>query len=377
MDKKLIPALLIVGGVVIVAALGLWVTHYYKYGREKPAPPGPRVANVIVETVRALPELPDVAELPAVIEPQRTVTVSAEVAGRVEKLAVKEGAACRAGQLLIVLNSDLLEAQRDGARARAKLAELAFLRTEKLQKAGAARGEELETARAARDASAAALAAAEARLKRARITAPIAGVLDDFIVEKGEYVTAGNPVARIVDSSRVKAAVMIPERDAQYIKVGTPADVLCELEGKKRVFHGKVSYLSLLADRATRAARAEVTVDNPKRLLRGGRIVTVRLTRRVLKDAVMVPLDAVIPLERGHAVYVVESGKAVRREVRLDTSVIKSRKTRKTRKKVQYVRILEGLKPGEQLIVKGQAFVGSGQPVHIETQEKTPGAAAE
>jgi len=119
---------------------------------------------------------------------------------------------------------------------------------------------------------------------------------------------------------------------------------------------GTISYISALADERTRSPRIEIALDNRGRLLRSGQIVDVRLKRRVLKDVIMVPLQAVIPLEDGKAVYVVEDSKAARRDVTI--GFIKGSR----------VRITSGLKPGDKLIVAGHRYVGPGQSVKIATQ---------
>jgi multidrug efflux pump subunit AcrA (membrane-fusion protein) len=108
-----------------------------------------------------------------------------------------------------------------------------------------------------------------------------------------------------------------------------------------------------LADEQTRATRVEVTVRNNPRLLRSGQIVRARLTRRVLRDVIMIPLAAVIPLESGNEVYVEENGAAQRRSVRL--GLIQG----------LLVQVEEGLSPGERLIVAGHRLVGPGQSVNV------------
>jgi len=77
------------------------------------------------------------------------------------------------------------------------------------------------------------------------------------------------------------------------------------------------------------------------------------LTRRVLDDAILIPLLAVIPLEEGYAVYVVKDSRAERREVKL--GIIKDDR----------VRVLDGVEPGDKLIIDGHRLVAPGQEVKI------------
>jgi HlyD family secretion protein len=424
MDSKKLPLYIVGGALLVVVLLAAWVILPKLLRPQMPEFPPPAEVNVGVRDVRPRKHFPDDFTIPAVIEPLHAVTISAEVSGRVEKLHLAEGTACRAGQLLVELNTDLLKADADRAASQLRIADSNLARARKvlesnlridtlkaeaararasadragsawkradslfkeggvsrdaldaavaardqtaaalraaelaLQSAEIRRSEELENAAAVRDAARAALDAAAARLDRAHIVAPVNGILDGLPVEKGEYVSTGKAVARIVDSSRVKAAAMVPERDVQFLKVGQPATVLADVRGEAQTLPGKITYISEMADDATRATRAEVTVENPEGLLRAGRIVNVKLTRRVLDEAIFVPLSAVVPLEHAKAVFLVEGGKAVRRDVVLSSMI-------KTFDGVQYVRVASGLKIGDRLIVAGHRLVGPGQKVRV------------
>jgi membrane fusion protein (multidrug efflux system) len=171
-------------------------------------------------------------------------------------------------------------------------------------------------------------------------------------------------VAEVVNIDPVKIVVDVPEREVHYLAVGDEATVVARLP-ETRVFVGRITYISELADELTRTSRLEILIDNPEYLLRSGQIVRARLTRRLLEDVIMIPLSAVIPLEHGRVVYVVnDDDQAERREVEL--GFITGRD----------VRVLGGLEPGARLIVVGHRYVGPGQPVVI-TEDLTPDATAD
>ncbi len=348
--KLLIPALILLcaGG-----TLGLVLRTPGKI-RQNPTTEAPPV-NVEVEVVAPLPELADTFELPAVVEANRVVTVSAEVEGRIERVAGEEGRTCRAGDPLIHINTDLLQAQCDQIAAQAQYDRTRFQRISNLHQEGATTRDELDAASAAMGVSQAALEACRVRLDRSTIVAPTSGVLNSVPVEEGEYLQAGDVVAEIVDLETVKVVVQVPERDVQYMAKGAQVQVSLDVGGREQELTGAITYISELADEQTRTTRLEVSVENRSRLLRSGQLVRVKLTRRVLTDVVMVPLAAVIPLENAYAVYLVEDGTAQRREVEL--GLIRGRR----------IQILSGLQPGDRLIVVGQRFVGPGQAVKVVT----------
>jgi len=333
--------------------------------------------NVEVEVLRALPELADSFTLPAVIEANRVVRVSAEVAGRIEDVCCREGADCRAGDPLFELNTDLLTAEFDRAAASARRAEADLERIARLREQGAGTAQDLDKATAEMLTSKAAMELARVRLERAVIVAPIGGVLNDRLVEKGEYLQPGAPVAEIVEIDTVKVVALVPEADVPFLEVGGRADIIAEVRGKTERLEGAISYISELADEDTRSTRVEIALDNSRRLLRSGQIVRARLTRRVLRNVLLIPLAAVIPLEHGKVVYVVEDSRARRREVAVETRLIKTvRRTTPDGRVVTEQRILvngpvrdgAGLRPGDRLIVGGHRFVAPGQPVHIRTE---------
>lgn len=347
---KVVIVLCAVGAVVAVAMMP-------QPDKEMPPTEVPPV-NVSVMTIVPEAELADTFILPAVIEPNRVVTVAAEVAASIDRIPPEEGDAVEKGDLLIQLNRDLIQPQVATAQAQYKRDQIEYERMASLVKSDAAPRQDLDNAISELAATEAALEEARARLERTRIVSPVAGVLNDLPVEEGEYVSPGTPVAEIVEVDTVKVVVDIPEKDIGFFSVGDTVKVLMDIKGHEKSFEGEITYISQLANRQTRSTPTEITLDNRKGLLRSGQIVRVRLVRRVLDDAIMIPLLAVIPLEDGYAAYVVKDSQAERREVQL--GFIQGDR----------VQILNGLEAGDQLIVAGHRFVAPGQTVNVESENE-------
>jgi membrane fusion protein (multidrug efflux system) len=354
---KAVKLVIVLAAIGALVGLGLGVSGNKKEAPLTEAPP----VKVSVMTVVAEPEFPDTFELPAVVEPNRVVTASTEVDGRVEWIGPKKGTPVRAGDPLIRLNTDLLEAQFQMAQAQAKNNQTEFDRIKGLVEKGAAPSRDMDSAATQMAISKAQLEEARIRLARARIVAPMTGVLNSVPVEVGEYVTVmpRTTVAEIVDTSVVKVAVDIPERDVSFLSVNQKVQVVADIKGREVPFPGTTTFISQVADARTRCTRMEITVPNQEGLLRSGQIVHVRLTRQILKDAILIPLAAVIPMEDGKAVYVAQSSKTQRKIVEL--GIIRGDR----------VQIRNGLAPGDQLIVAGHRFVAPGQKVEIVPESKT------
>ena len=344
---------LVAGGVTVVAVLP---------GRKKKDAPkkvAPRNVEVLVIQPRA--KVPETFVLHGLVEANAVVDVSAEVAGRIENIHLEEGRPCTKGKPLIDLNTDLLSAEMRRDKATAEFAQREFKRLEELRARGVATAVEVDQARSRAQAGQAALDLAQANLDRAGITVPADGVLNRVPVEIGEYVTAGTKVAQIVDVNTVKVVVDMPERLVKYLRAGDSHPVFLD-RARTQERSGRIAYISELADERTRTTRVELSVDNArrdprtkKREFRSGQIVQVEMTLREHADAIMIPLKAVIPLEEGNAVYVVEEGKAARRKVTLGFMTGRD----------VHVLIASGLQAGDHLIVKGQQLVAPGQAVRV------------
>jgi membrane fusion protein (multidrug efflux system) len=345
--------------VIILASLAILAVIMIipKRNRDVPSAEAPQV-NVTVMTVAAESELVDTFDLPAVVEPNRIVTISAEVAGRIERIPLKKGNLVHAGDLLIRLNEDLLLPEFEGAEAQFKRDQIEYERVANLVKEKVSPSRDLDNATSQLAISKSRLAEVRARLERTRILAPGAGLLNDLPVEEGEYVQVGTSLAELVDMDTVKVVVEVPERDIAYFAIGQKAEVFAEARGQEKSLIGTITFISKLADQRTRSTRMEITLDNKDGLFLSGQIVRARLTRQVLRDVIFIPLLAVIPMEEGKAVYVVSSSQAQRREVEL--GVIKGDR----------IQVKRGLAPGDRLVIAGHRFVSPGQNVNVVGENK-------
>ncbi len=347
---------ILAAAVVLGAAL---VTAGCKNEKKKQPPAKAKQVNVTVQTVEPISEFVDTFFLPGVVEPNRVVQVCAEVASTIERFDCQEGVSYKAGKELIYLDTELLKPEHDRASVQQDFDKADLARVRKLHDRGLATLTELDQANARWLTSKAAFEAADAKLRRAVIKAPVSGVLNRLPKEEGEYVSVGECVAEIVDIDTAKVVVHVPERDVPFLKKYRKEDIFVGPNDNRRLV-GEIKYISELAHPEALTTRVEIEVKNTppagpdgKRPLRSGQIVRVRLTRRILKDVIMVPLAAVIPLEKGHAIYVVEDGRAVRRDVTLGLI------------KADRIRMVSGLRTGDRLIVSGHQYVGPGQEVDI------------
>ena len=312
---------------------------------------------VAVEEIAPIDQLFDVISLPGVTEPNRVVNVASEVAGRVEAVLVEENqfVSCAGeGCVLVRLNTDLLQADYDRNKSEAEFNQRDYERLADAFRQGVATQTEVDQARMRAESYKALMASSAAQLERSTIMAPIDGIVNDLPVEEGEYLQPGTPVAEIVDLDVVKVAVEMPERDVSFLSLGDEVTVTAAWRGDEQTFVGTVTYISQVADPSTFTSRVDVSVPNPDRQLRTGQIVNIRVTRRIIDNAILVPLLAVIPRENDYIVYIANDSHAHRRVVEL--GLIRG----------QEVQIVSGLQVGDRLIIAGQRYVSDGQAIRIE-----------
>ena len=159
-------------------------------------------------------------------------------------------------------------------------------------------------------------------------------------------------MSEIVENDTVKVVVEIPERDISFFSIGEDAEVHADFKGEDKVFIGTITFISALADDLTRSTHIEITLANEEKCLHSGQIVSVILTRQILKDVIMIPLVAVIPMENGNSVYIANSSVAKRRDVEI--GIIKG----------DEVQIKSGLDKDDELIISGHRFVVPDQTVN-------------
>ena len=217
------------------------------------------------------------------------------------------------GQVLVQLNRDILQAERDRALAQSAYDKSEYERLLGLQQRGATTAREVYEAETKMQVSRASLSVTEEQLKRTTIHSPISGILNRMMHEVGEYLPGGYmmggaEIAEIVEVDPAKVAVDVPE-SGRAVPVARPGGTDFRRDGCAAVT-GRITYIGSLADPQTRSSRVEITIPNPDSRLRSGQIVRVRLARGMHTNVVMIPLKAVMPLEDGYEVYVVRDGTA-------------------------------------------------------------------
>ena len=312
----------------------------------------PVAVPVSIVEIKPVP-MQDIIYLPGTTEAWQDVQVAADTAGRIEWMGPREGDQVKKGDLLIKIDVSALKAAMDHAAAQYKLADDLYQRRKRLFERKIIAKEELDQSATQRTLAATDLEQIKVRYNHGFPRSPITGIVNHLYVDTGEFIDTGKPIADIVNIDRIKINVRVPELDIRFVLVGQKTPVRIDAF-PERDLSGKVDFVAFKADPATKTFLVRTLIDNPLGDIRPGMIGRVAFVRRVLTDALVAPLFALVDKGGERLVYVEENGLAQSRTVSI--GVIQG----------DLVQITSGLKSGDHLIVKGHTEVEDGMKVSVQ-----------
>jgi membrane fusion protein (multidrug efflux system) len=271
-------------------------------------------------------------------------------------VVVEKGATVTVGQPLLEVDDAVLRSQVDEATAQASLANETWERRKRLYEEDQV-GSELAylEARYTADQAAARLTMLRTRLGRTVIRAPIDGVLENRLVEIGAMVSVGTNVARIVSLDPVKVVAGVPERYARDVNVGASAVTIFDV--LDLTSEGTISYVGATVNANNRTFMVELEMANPDGLIKPQMVANVGLVRQTIADAVVIPQEALVRVEDGYVVFVVEGDG--------EDAVVVSKAVELGASQRDEVVIEAGLSAGDRLIVVGQQQVTAGDRINV------------
>ena len=199
--------------------------------------------------------------------PARIVELDAETDGRVVAVGVERGERLDRGEIIVRLDERDRRARLAQAEATVKQRELEFAAREKLRDESYVSEAQLQEAAALLEAAKAELARAELDIDYMLIRAPFDGALQDRLVEIGDYVKSGDPIATFVDDRKLIVSANISEFDAYHVAKGKPGSTQL---ATGQIVTGFIRYVAPVADEATRTFTVELEIDNAAGDYRGG-----------------------------------------------------------------------------------------------------------
>jgi len=200
-------------------------------------------------------------------EPARVAELSAETDGRVVAIGAERGANVARGTLLVRLDERDRHARLAQAEAMVRQREVEYEARQRLKSESYVSEAQLQEAVAALEAARTELTRARLDIDYMEIRAPFDGALQSRVVEIGDFVSRGDPIARFVDNRTVVVSANVSEFDARYVDVGQHARARL---ATGEIVEGAIRYVAPVADEATRTYTVELEVGNPDGTIRAG-----------------------------------------------------------------------------------------------------------
>ncbi len=308
-------------------------------------PPTPvEVAAAFTDTVL------DAIRATGEIEAVQSIDVRPEITGRLIGILAREGTEVARGTPLFKVDDAELKAEVAWLEAERDLAQQALARTRDLMQQNASSEADLEQAEANARSADARLQLQQVRLERTVVRAPFAGVVGQRYVSMGDYVTTSDRLTTLQTVDPQRAVFRVPERHAERLEMGQEITFRVAAVPDQEL-SGVVDFIDPIVELPARAITVKAMVRNRNRVLKPGMFIEVRLTTEVRPDAVVVPEDAILPLQGADYVWVIAESLATRREVELGVRT------------PGFVEILSGVDAGEQVVVGGLERLIEGAPV--------------
>lgn len=267
------------------------------------------------------------------------VDLRSEASGNITQINFNEGSRARKGDLLVKINDKDLQAQYQRALHREKLAEDRYRRQKVLLEREAISQEEYEITLTELNSLRAETQLIQAQIARTEIRAPFDGVVGLRNVSVGEFISPQIVVARLVNNNPIKLDFAVPERLFEVVKVNSK--VQFTIHGSHDSYTATVYAVDPKIDVSTRTIQMRALAQNPDSRLFPGAFASVQLAITSVKDAIMVPSEALLSEASGHRAFVYKDGVAQQRTVEIGV---------RTERNVQ---VVKGLEIGDTLVVTG------------------------
>lgn len=279
------------------------------------------------------------------------IYIRPESSGRITGIYFDEDSAVRTGDLLVKLNDAELQQQLRSASYQINLATLREKRQRELLSRNAIAQEdydmvlnELNILEAQKD-------RIQAQIDKMEIRAPFDGVVGLKEISIGSFVSPDVVISSLQKMDTVKIEFTVPERHRPMVARGQR--IRFQQEGSENMRQGTVYALHPRVDRETRSLRMRAITPNSSYELYPGAFVRIEMDLREIKEALLIPAEALIPKMTGFSVFVHEDGRSVLRDVQAGTRTDRM------------VHITEGLSPGDTVITTGLLQIRDGMTVSM------------
>jgi membrane fusion protein (multidrug efflux system) len=290
------------------------------------------------------------------------VTVAAEMPGKVVKIDFEPGALVKAGDLLVQLDTTTEAAQLRAAEATAALAKANLERARDLRQNNTNSPAELDAADAQAKQATAQAESIRTVIAKKTIRAPFPGRLGLRLVNLGQILREGEAITTLQTMSPIFVNFSLPQQRIAQLATGSVVRVTSDA-APGHVFEGRITAINPEVDAATRSIRVQATLENGEEKLRPGMFANVEVVLPTETKVLAIPVTAVLHAPYGDSVFVIEEKKD---EAGKSQQVLRQQFVRVGEARGDFVSIVDGLKPEQQVVTSGVFKLRPGMPVVID-----------
>lgn len=346
--KYLVYTLLAVG---IIGFIGYRINANSNKGGDSKGPKGKSKAMTVNGVVVKYETFDNNLSLSGSIEANEQVEIRSEVSGIVEGIYFQEGSFVNKGQLLFKVNDIELRAQLRQTSTKEGLAAENERRAKLLLQKEAISQEEYDLARADLKSAQAQSQLIQAQIAKTSVRAPFSGKIGLRSISPGTYITPAILVTKLVNTGKLKITFSIPEKYASQVKSNTI--IRFKVAGSEDRYSAKIYAIEPEIAVATRTLQVRAIAENKDGKLLPGTFADVELPLDIIKDAIVVPTEAIIPVQNGKKIFISSNGLA--KEIMIETA---------TRTETS-VLVLSGIKEGDTVITNGVMSLKNDDPVKV------------
>jgi membrane fusion protein (multidrug efflux system) len=351
-----------IGLLIMTGLLGgiksLQINRMIAQGRQS-VPPPETVTTTVAQTDFWESRLTAVGSLVAV----QGVTLTAELTGKVVRIAFEPGTKVNAGDLLVQQDTSSEEAQLRAAEATVELARRNLERLKKLLDRLTIAQSQYDNTEAQYKEGVAQADIIRAAIAKKNIRAPFAGRLGIRLVNLGQILNEGEPIVSLQSINPIFVNFSLPQQQLAQVQPGLTVRVISDaLPGQ--VIEGRITAINPEVDAATRNIRIQATVANRQERLRPGMFVNVAVVLPAAEDVLAVPATAVLYAPYSDSVFVVKEKQSENNKQ--PGLVVRQQVVQLGERRGDFVAVVSGLEAGETIVSTGAFKLRNGQAVVVD-----------
>nr|WP_320010425.1 efflux RND transporter periplasmic adaptor subunit [uncultured Desulfobulbus sp.] len=297
------------------------------------------------------------------LEAVQGVTVTAEVTGKVVKIAFEPGTRVKAGDLLVQQDISAEEAQLRSAEAAVELAKLTLARAKKMLATKVVAESNYDNAEATLKQTRAQADNIRAAIAKKTIRAPFSGRLGIRQINLGQIIKEGEPIVSLQALDPIYVNFLVPQQQLPLLKIGYTVRLSSDGLPPERVMEGKLTAINPDVDASSRNIRVQATINNKDEVLRPGMFVQVAVVQPQDKPVLTIPATAVLYAPYSDSVFLVEVAKEGGQG-----KVVHQQFIRLGERRGDFVAVTSGLRAGQTVVSSGVFKLRNGQSAVVDNK---------